>query len=71
METIMRMFRAEHVGVREYREELSERINTTSPIVLTVKGEPKQFVIPHDEMLKMLEIMADQERKLAFHASKN
>lgn len=55
MPTLMKVLRAQHIGVRQYRVQLSKQIVNKELNVLTFKGQPMQVVVPYEEMIMLLE----------------
>ncbi|MBI4352595.1 MAG: type II toxin-antitoxin system prevent-host-death family antitoxin [Candidatus Omnitrophica bacterium] len=51
------LLHAEHVGVRELREHLSEHLKAQKPLIVTERGNPKSVVIAYQDMLELVEMM--------------
>lgn len=53
------ILRAEHVGIRELREHLSERLHERGPLVVTEHGTPKKILISYEDMLELVDILEE------------
>lgn len=47
------LLKARHVGVREFREELS-RLIKSDDIIITLNGKPKQVMVPRERMIALM-----------------
>ncbi len=57
------LLRARHVGVRDLKAHLSERIKTRKPLIVTEHGEPKQVIIPYDVIVGIAEVLQELDDK--------
>lgn len=57
------LLRAPHVGVRDLKAHLSERMKTKKPLIVTEHGEPKQVLIPYEAIVEIAEILDELNDK--------
>jgi prevent-host-death family protein len=50
------LLRAEHIGVRELREHLSQRLKGTKPLIVTERGTPTKVIISYQDILELVEM---------------
>ena len=53
------LLRAPHIGVRDLKTHLSERLKSRKPLVVTDHGEPKQVLMPYDDIVELAEILEE------------
>ncbi len=53
------LLKAEHIGVRELKTHLSERLNSGKPLIVTEHGEPKQVMMPYGSIIELVEIIEE------------
>lgn len=53
------LLRAPHIGVRDLKAHLSEKLRTHTPLIITDHGEPKQVIIPYQEIVELVEILEE------------
>ena len=53
------LLRAEHVGVRELREHLSDRLKRKQPLVVTERGIPKKVILSYQDVLDLIEVLQE------------
>lgn len=51
------LLKAPHVGVREFKSNLSKFIKTKSPFIVTDRGLPVEVMIPYPEIVEIAELM--------------
>lgn len=55
---------AKHVGVRELREHLSQRLKGKRPLIVTEHGTPTKVILSYQDMLELIEILDElQDRQ--------
>jgi antitoxin (DNA-binding transcriptional repressor) of toxin-antitoxin stability system len=67
------LLRAERVGVRELREQLSKKIKKGKLIVVTDHGDPINVLIPYEDILELIDILEeiqDSETLQTIHAGR-
>lgn len=47
--------RAKHVGAREFRTNLSRLVDSSDLTIITLKGKPRQVMVPFERMVSLLE----------------
>ncbi len=57
------ILRATHIGVRDLKNHLSQRLKTSKPIVVTEHGRPKRVILPYDVVVEISEILEEIEDK--------
>ena len=57
------LLRAPHVGVRDLKAHLSERMKTKKPLIVTEHGEPKQVLIPYEAIVEIAEVLDELNDK--------
>ncbi len=53
------LLRAQHVGIRDLKNRLSEFLAGGKPLVATDRGRPKYFLIPYEEMAELAETLEE------------
>lgn len=53
------ILRADYLGIKEFKEHLCQILKQNKPRIITEYGKPKQFVIPYDEMVEIIEILEE------------
>lgn len=51
------LLKAPHIGVRELREHLSQKLNSNKTLVVTEYGQPKKVIISYENMLELMDIV--------------
>lgn len=54
---LLMILRAKHIGARDFRIGLSERIRKSELVILTLKGNPVQVMVPYSEMIAVIEAL--------------
>ena len=54
---------APHIGVRELKNHLSQKLRTLKPIVVTEHGRPKRVILPYEVMVEIAETLEEMEDK--------
>ena len=58
------MLRAPNVGVKDFKDHVSEYINKANTIVITHRGEPTSVVFPYEEALELIDMLDElQDQK--------
>jgi len=57
MSVAVNLLKANHVGVREFREHLSGYLKKKDFCVITERGEPANVMLPYEDMLELLDII--------------
>ncbi len=68
------ILRAPHIGVRDLKIHLSEKVKGDKPLVVTDHGDPKQVMIPYHvivEIAELLEELNDAELMRAVKLSRS
>ena len=63
MKIAMNLLKADHVGVRELKTNLSRRLKTDRPLVVTDHNQPVKVILSYNDMLDLLDMldeMADE-----------
>ena len=58
------LLRADHVGIRELREHLSDQLKRKQPLIVTERGVPKKVILSYQDVLDLIEALhelQDQE----------
>ena len=53
------LLKAPHIGVRDLKAHLSERLKSRRPLVVTDRGEPKQVLMPYDDIVEFAEMLEE------------
>ena len=53
------ILKAPHVGVRELKAHLSQRLRSGKPLVVTEHGDPKQVMIPYETVIDIVETLEE------------
>ena len=53
------LLKAEHVGLRELKENISDYAHSKKPIIATDRGKPVKVFISYNAMVSLLEMMRD------------
>ncbi len=59
MTTSLSLLRAPHVGVREFKENISSFLKKHKLLIVTDHGEPTRVVVPYNDMLEILDIIEE------------
>ena len=59
MTTATDLLRAPHIGVRDLRLQLSQRVKAHRPLIITEHGEPKKVLLEYEDMIELVEIMEE------------
>lgn len=59
MSGMSELLKAEHVGIREFKENFSQTIKKRKPTILTLNGQPTQVLVPYDEFVELLEVLEE------------
>jgi hypothetical protein len=59
MTTSLSLVRAPHIGVREFKENLSLFLKKNKLLIVTDHGEPTRVVVPYNDMLEILDIIEE------------
>lgn len=51
------LLNARHIGVRELREHLSQRLKGTRPLIVTEHGMPTRVILSYRDMLELIEVL--------------
>jgi len=51
------LLHARHVGVRELKEHLSQRLKGNKPIIVTEHGTPTRVILSYQDVLELIEIL--------------
>ncbi len=57
MHIAMNLLKADHVGVRDFKSNLSKRLKTHKPIIVTEHSRPMKVVIDYQDMMDMLDML--------------
>jgi hypothetical protein len=58
------LLKAPHIGVRELREHLSQKLNSNKTLIVTDHGQPKKVIISYENMLELVDIVDElQDRE--------
>lgn len=49
--------KAEHVGVRDFRDNLFTLVKSSEPLVITEHGKPSRAVLDYNDLLDLLDIL--------------
>lgn len=61
----MALLKAEHIGVRELREHLSEELKRDAPLIVTEHGTPKKVILSYRDLLDLIDILDElRDREL-------
>ena len=61
MTTATDILKAPHVGVRDLRIHLADRLKTRKPIVVTDHGAPKKIILEYGELVELIETLEDMQ----------
>ncbi|MDI6736819.1 MAG: type II toxin-antitoxin system prevent-host-death family antitoxin [bacterium] len=50
------ILKAEHIGIRNLKMNLSKLLKADKPYIVTEHGRPKQIIIPYHEMMELIDI---------------
>ncbi len=53
------ILKAPHVGIRELKAHLSQKMRSGKPLVVTEHGEPKQVMIPYETIIDIAETLEE------------
>lgn len=53
------LLKAEHIGIRELREHLSERLKRNTPLIVTEHGTPKRVIFSYQDLLELIDILEE------------
>ncbi len=53
------LLKAPHIGIRELKARLSEKLKGHLPLVVTDHGEPKQVMVPYEDIVELAEILEE------------
>lgn len=53
------LLKAEHIGIRELREHLSERLKRNTPLIVTEHGTPKKVIFSYQDLLELIDILEE------------
>ena len=59
MKIVLDLLKADHIGVRELRTNLSRRLKTRKPLVITDHSQPVKVIVPYEDMLELLDILEE------------
>lgn len=51
------LLKAPHIGVRDLKAHLSQRLKSHRPVIVTDHGEPKQVLMPYEDIVELAEIL--------------
>ena len=57
MNVAINLLKANHVGVRDFREHLSGYLKKKAFCVITERGEPSNVMLPYEDMIELLDII--------------
>ena len=57
MKIAMNLLKADHVGVRELKSDLSKRLNRRKMLVVTDHGAPAHVIVPYEDMLELIDLL--------------
>ncbi len=57
------LLKAPHIGVRDLKAHLSEKLKSRKPLVVTDHGEPKQVLMPYEDAVTLAEIFEELSDK--------
>lgn len=55
------LLKADHVGIRDLKENLSKILKKKNPLIVTDRGTPAHVILPYSEMLELLDIIDEIE----------
>ena len=53
------LLKASHIGIRDLKMHLSEKLKTQKPLVVTDHGRPTQVIIPYGDIVELAEILEE------------
>lgn len=53
------ILRAEHLGIKEFKTHICQILKANKPQIITDHGRPRQFVIPYEEMIEIVEVLEE------------
>lgn len=56
---IASILKADYIGIKELKTNLCKIIDKNKPCIVTERGKPKQFMIPYEEMVEIIEILEE------------
>ena len=59
MTTATDLLRAPHIGVRDLRLQLSQRLKAHRPLIITEHGEPKKVLLEYEDVIELVEIIEE------------
>ena len=59
MAIALNLLRARHVGIREFKENMSVFLKKRGLLIVTEHGEPTRVVVPYAEMLEMVDLIEE------------
>ena len=57
MKIAMNLLKADHVGVRDLKTNLSKRLKSNRPLVVTDHSQPVKVIIAYEDMLDLLDML--------------
>lgn len=57
--TLAAILNADYLGIKEFKEHLCKILKKNKPHIITEYGKPKQFIIPYNEMIEIVEILEE------------
>ena len=57
MKIVMDLLKAEHVGVRDLKTNLSRRLKTNKPLVITDHSQPVKVIMSYNDMVDLLDML--------------
>ena len=57
MKIAMNLLKADRVGVRELKSDLSKRLNRKELLVVTDHGAPAHVIVPYEDMLELVDLL--------------
>lgn len=61
------LLKAKHIGVRELKAHLSQRLKGRGPLIVTEHGTPTKVIVSYNDMLEIVDILDElQDRGTLF-----
>ena len=57
------LLKAKHIGVRDLKAHLSEKLRSGKTLVVTDHGEPKQVIVPYADIVELAETLEELKDK--------
>lgn len=57
------LLKAPHVGVRDFRTNLSKMLHSSKPLIVTDHGRPKRVVLPYEVIVGIAETLGELDDK--------